>query len=39
MMLGRVLVFLCVLALFRGRMRAKRAKRTVEFAVAKNIDS
>jgi len=39
MTLGCVLIFLCVLALFRRRMRAKRAKRTAEFAAAKNIDS
>ena len=39
MTLGCVLIFLCVLALFRKRMRAKRAKRTAEFAAAKNIDS
>ena len=38
MTLGCVLIFLCVLALFRKRMRAKRAKRTAEFAAAKNID-
>lgn len=39
MTLGCVLIFVCVLALFRKRMRAKRAKRTAEFAAAKNIDS
>jgi len=39
MTLGCVLIFLGVLALFRKRMRAKRAKRTAEFAAAKNIDS
>lgn len=39
MTLGCVLIFLCVLALFRKRMRAKRAKRTAEFAAAKNIDA
>ncbi len=39
MTLGCVLIFLCVLALLRKRMRAKRAKRTAEFAAAKNIDS
>ena len=39
MTLGCVFIFLCVLALFRRRMRAKRAKRTAEFAAAKNIDS
>jgi hypothetical protein len=39
MTLGCVLIFLCVLALLRKRMRAKRSKRTAEFAAAKNIDS
>jgi hypothetical protein len=39
MTLGCVIIFLCVIALFRRRMRAKRAKRTAEFAAAKNIDS
>ncbi len=39
MTLGCVLIFLCVLALFRKRMRAKRAKRTAEFAAVKNIDA
>jgi len=39
MTLGCVFIFVCVLALFRRRMRAKRAKRTAEFAVAKNIDA
>ena len=39
MTLGCVLIFLCVLALFRKRMRAKRAKRTAEFAATKNIDA
>ena len=38
MTLGCILIFLCVLALFRKRMRAKRAKRTAEFSAAKNID-
>lgn len=38
MVLGCILIFLCVLALFRKRMRTKRAKRTAEFAAAKNID-
>jgi hypothetical protein len=39
MVLGCTFIFLCVLALFRRRMRAKRAKRTAAFAVAKNIDA
>jgi hypothetical protein len=39
MVLGCVLIFLCILALFRRRMRAKRAKRTAAFAAAKNIDA
>jgi hypothetical protein len=39
MTLGCILIFLCVLALFRKRMRAKRAKRTAEFAATKNIDA
>jgi hypothetical protein len=39
MTLGCVLIFLCVLALFRRRMRGKRAKQTAEFAAAKNIDA
>jgi hypothetical protein len=39
MTLGCILIFLCVLALFRKRMRAKRAKRTADFAAAKNIDA
>ncbi|KAI9462527.1 insulin-like growth factor binding protein [Russula earlei] len=38
MTLGCIFIFLCVLALFRRRMRAKRAKRTAAFAAAKNID-
>ncbi len=38
MTLGCILIFLCVLALFRKRMRAKRAKRTAKFAAKKNID-
>ena len=38
MTLGCVFIFVCVLALFRRRMRAKRAKRTAEFAASKNID-
>ena len=38
MTLGYI-IFLCVLAQFCRRMRAKRAKCTAEFAVAKNIDS
>jgi hypothetical protein len=38
MTLGCVFIFVCVLALFRRRMRAKRAKRTAAFAAAKNID-
>jgi hypothetical protein len=39
MTLGCVFIFLCVVALFRRRMRAKRAKQTADFAAAKNIDS
>lgn len=39
MTLGCVFIFVCVLALFRRRMRAKRAKRTAAFAEAKNIDA
>ena len=39
MVLGCVLIFLCVLALFRRRMRAKRVKRTAAFAASKNIDA
>jgi hypothetical protein len=39
MTLGCVFIFLCVLALFRRRMRGKRAKQTAEFAAAKNIDA
>lgn len=39
MTLGCVFIFVCVLALFRRRMRAKRAKRTAAFAAAKNIDA
>ncbi|KAH9961080.1 hypothetical protein BC827DRAFT_1376453 [Russula dissimulans] len=39
MALGCVLIFLCVLALFRRRMRAKAAKCTAAFAAAKNIDA
>jgi hypothetical protein len=39
MTLGCVLIFLCVLGLFRRRMRAKAAKRTAAFAAAKNIDA
>jgi hypothetical protein len=39
MTLGCVLIFLCVLALFRRRMRAKRAQLTAEFAASKNIDA
>jgi len=39
MTLGCVLIFLCVLALFRRRMRTKAAKRTAAFAAAKNIDA
>ena len=39
MVLGCTFIFLCVLALFRRRMRAKRAKRTAAFAAAKNIDT
>jgi hypothetical protein len=39
MFLGCVFIFVCILALFRRRMRAKRAKDTAAFAVAKNIDT
>jgi len=39
MTLGCVLIFLCIVALFRRRMRAKAAKRTAAFAAAKNIDA
>ena len=39
MTLGCVFIFVCVVALFRRRMRAKRAKRTAAFAEAKNIDA
>lgn len=39
MTLGCVFIFVCVLALFRRRMRTKRAKRTAAFAEAKNIDA
>ena len=39
MTLGCVFIFVCVLALFRRRMRAKRAKRTAKFAATKNIDN
>jgi hypothetical protein len=39
MVLGCVLIFLCVLALFRRRMRAKRAQQTAAFAASKNIDA
>jgi hypothetical protein len=39
MVLGCVFIFLCVLALFRRRMRAKRAKQTAAFAASKNIDA
>jgi hypothetical protein len=39
MVLGCVFIFVCILALFRRRMRAKRAKRTAAFAAAKNIDA
>lgn len=39
MTLGCVFIFVCVLVLFRRRMRAKRAKRTAAFAAAKNIDA
>jgi len=38
MTFGCVFIFICVLALFRRRMRAKRAKLTAEFAASKNID-
>ncbi|KAH9010792.1 insulin-like growth factor binding protein [Lactarius pseudohatsudake] len=39
MVLGCVFIFLCILALFRRRMRAKRAQRTAAFAASKNIDA
>ncbi|KAI9451551.1 hypothetical protein BJY52DRAFT_1205898 [Lactarius psammicola] len=39
MVLGCVFIFLCILALFRRRMRAKRAQQTAAFAVSKNIDA
>lgn len=39
MTLGCVFIFVCVLALFRRRMRAKRAQRTAAFAASKNIDA
>jgi hypothetical protein len=39
MVLGCVLIFLCILALFRRRMRAKRAQQTAAFAASKNIDA
>jgi len=39
MVLGCVFIFLCVLALFRRRMRAKRAQKTAAFAASKNIDA
>ncbi|KAH9961081.1 hypothetical protein BC827DRAFT_1267825 [Russula dissimulans] len=39
MTLGCVLIFLCVLGLFRRRIYAKAAKRTGAFAAAKNIDA
>ena len=39
MVLGCVFIFLCVLALFRRRMRTKRAQRTAAFAASKNIDA
>lgn len=39
MVLGCVFIFLCVLALFRRRMRAKRAQQTAAFAASKNIDA
>ncbi|KAH9057557.1 hypothetical protein EDB87DRAFT_1748199 [Lactarius vividus] len=39
MVLGCVFIFLCILALFRRRMRAKRAQQTAAFAASKNIDA
>jgi len=39
MTLGCVFIFICVLALFHRRMRAKRAKLTADFAASKNIDA
>ncbi|KAI0303293.1 insulin-like growth factor binding protein [Multifurca ochricompacta] len=39
MVLGCTFIFVCILALFRRRMRAKRAQRTAAFAAAKNIDA
>ena len=39
MTLGCTPIFLCLLALFRKRMCAKRFKCTTEFAAAENIDS
>ena len=39
MVLGCVFIFLCILALFRRRMRKKRAQQTAAFAASKNIDA
>ena len=39
MVLGCVFIFICILALFRRRMRAKRAQQTAAFAASKNIDA
>ena len=39
MVLGCVFIFICILALFRQRMRKKRAQQTATFAASKNIDA
>ena len=39
MVLGCVFIFICILALFRRRMRKKRAQQTAAFAASKNIDA